>query len=746
MAVEALQQRVPDLVVMDMVMPRIGGLEALRRIRAEPRTRCVPVVMISALADDEARAQALEAGASDFLIKPFSAQELAARLATQLELTQRRRAAAEGREEISRAVADHAPVLIWSTGANGRVEHVNERGLEFTGLTREDLTRGAWARAVHPADRPAALDALRGSVQARRPCELEVRLRRRDGEYRWMLVAGAPRFLPDGEFAGLVCSALDITDRKRRDEERREAEGELRAILEGAMDAVVGVDGDDHITFWNARAEALFGWPAREAVGRDMAELAIPHRFRQAHRDVVRELQESGGDRLNHRVEVTARRSDGTEFPAEVTLIALRKGDGTFACTAFLADITERKVAEEDRARLLAGAEQARAQAEEANRTKDEFLATLSHELRTPLNAIVGWVHLLRGGQLDECTTRRALDTIDRNAKIQTQLIADILDVSRIVSGKLRVQMRPVEPAAIVEAAVDTVRPAAEAKAIRIELELHPLAGPVLGDPDRLQQVVWNLLSNAIKFTPDRGAVRVALQRSAASAVLRVSDNGAGIAAEFLPFVFDRFRQADASSTRLQGGLGLGLAIARHLAEVHGGTLIADSAGTGEGALFTLTLPLAPAAEAAAPAPRDLPEAAFTGPSLEGVSVLVVCPDRGGEERTSGALRERGAEVIVASHAAQAVDLVKRLRPDVLLACPNGRGDEEHGVIRAVRDIPPERGGLIPAALLAGSATAEERIDALLAGYQAQIPETAGPPELAAVVASLAGRTRELIG
>jgi PAS domain S-box-containing protein len=637
--------------------------------------------------------------------------------------------------------------LIWAAGTDGELEHANARLSEFTGLTRAELRGHGWLEAVHPDDRARVAGILRESLQARGGYEVEARLRRRDGDYRWMLLAGAPRVLAGHEFGGVVCSAADVTTRKRDLAERRQAEDELRAILDGAMDAVVSVDADLRITFWNGYAETLFGWPATDALGRDALDLVVPARLRPAARAGWRRLSARGGERLNRRLEVTALRRGGIEFPAEVTLIVVRREDGSAACTAFVVDLTERKAVEEDRRRLLEAAEQARAQAEEANRTKDEFLATLSHELRTPLNAIVGWVHLLRGGRLDEPTMRRALDTIDRNAKVQTQLIADILDVSRIVSGKLRVQMRALEPAAIVEAAVDTVRLAAEAKGIVISVAIDPLAGPVLGDADRLQQVVWNLLSNAIKFTPERGSVEVTLRRSGDYVVLSVADNGAGIPPEFLPFVFDRFRQADASSTRVQGGLGLGLAIARHLAEVHGGTLTAASPGPGGGAVFTLRLPIveaAPRVPAPAPPAPTVRDTGSTGPSLDGVSVLVVCSPRaeGGEQATV-VLRERGAEVIVASEPEQAVDLVRRLRPDVLLSCPNGEGDQ--GLIRAVREIAPERGGLTPAALLAGAGTTEERMRSLLAGYQAHIPASVEPPELASVVASLAGRTREFL-
>jgi PAS domain S-box-containing protein len=748
-ALAALQERIPDLVVMDVVMPGIGGLGALRQIRAEPRTRRLPIILTSVISEEESRLKAFAAGASDYLIKPFSERELVARVTTQLDLGEQRRAAAEEGESLFRTVADHAPVLISMSGADGRVNYVNQRTIDFTGMTMEELAGYGWVEAVHPEDRVRTLEGHRVGIQSRRPYELEARVRRHDGEYRWVLISGAPRHLPTGDFAGFVVSSLDITERKRREEERQQGERELRAILDGAIDAVVGVDREGRVTFWNPRAEEIFGWPAAEAEGRDMAGLVIPARYQEAHRRGLARFLASGEERLNRRMEVVGQRRDGSEFPAEVTLTAFRKADGSYTCTAFVADISERKAGEAERARLLAAAEGARAQAESANRMKDEFLATLSHELRTPLNAIVGWVHLLRAGRLDEATARRALETIDRNAKIQTQLIADILDVSRIVSGKLRVLMRPLEAAPIVEAALDTVRLAAEAKGIRIGLVLDPLAGPVSGDPDRLQQVVWNLLSNAIKFTPDGGKVEVELRREGTHAVLTVADNGIGIAPEFLPFVFDRFRQADSSSTRPQGGLGLGLAIVRHLAEVHGGTVMAESAGVGLGARFTLRLPLVDLTQPAAELqrrPAAATEAAdFPGPSLEGVSVLVVDADAPAREATSGVLRERGADVLLAGSADEALEMVRRLRPDVLLARFNGRGEESQRLIRAIRDFPPERGGLTPAAVLSGQAAPEDQIRSLLAGYQIHLAEPVEPPELATVIASLAGRTRDLM-
>jgi PAS domain S-box-containing protein len=738
-AMAALEARVPDIVLMDVVMPGIGGLGALRQLRAEPRTRRLPIILMSVLAEDDSRVKALDAGANDYLIKPFSEQDLFARVTTQLDLADQRRATAEDGENLFRMVADHAPVLISMSGADGLVNYVNRRTVEFTARDTEELTGHGWVDVIHPDDRVRALEAHRSGFQSRRPYELEARLRRGDGEYRWMLVSGAPRHVSTGEFAGFVVSSLDITERKRTEEQRRQGEQEIKAILEGAFDAVVGSDEQGRVNFWNLRAEEVFGWAAPEAEGRDLADLIIPERLRRAHREGFARFMATGEEQLNRRMEVTGLRRDGREFPAEVTLIVFRKAAGSYRCTAFVADITDRKRAEGERSQLLAAAEEARTQAESANRMKDDFLATLSHELRTPLNAIVGWVHLLRAGRLDEATARRALETIDRNAKIQTQLIADILDVSRIASGKLRVQMRPLELASIVEAALDTVHLAAEAKAIRLCVEIDPGAGPVLGDPDRLQQVVWNLLSNAIKFTPDQGRVDVSLRREEAQAVLRISDNGIGIVPEFLPFVFERFRQGDASTTRPQGGLGLGLAIVRHLAEVHGGSVSAESAGPGQGACFTLRLPKSPRPIA----PAEL--APFGGPSLEGVSVLVVGPDDSARAETSRVLRDRGAEVIHGATPDEALEMVKRLRPDVLLARVEGSIEESHRLIRAVREIPPERGGLTPAAVQGGEASVEERMKSLLAGYQIQLAAAVAPAELAAVVAGLAGRTRDLI-
>jgi signal transduction histidine kinase len=382
-------------------------------------------------------------------------------------------------------------------------------------------------------------------------------------------------------------------------------------------------------------------------------------------------------------------------------------------------------------------------EAEEANRMKDEFLATLSHELRTPLNAMLGWAQVLRMGKLDPAASARALETIERNARAQAQLIADLLDVSRIITGKLRLDFQPVELRRILDAALDSVRPAAEAKGIRLGVSLGPLASPVLGDADRLQQVVWNLLSNAIKFTPGDGAVEVRLRQNGGSAEVRVSDTGAGIRPDFLPYVFDRFRQAESTITRSHGGLGLGLSIVRHLVELHGGTVEVQSPGEGQGATFSVLLPVRPAlAEAPALVEAKEAEASPWGRTelLRGVSVLVVEDEEDTRELLITALEQCGAEVIAVSSAAEALERLDERPPDVLVSDLAMPGEDGYALIRKVRARPAERGGRVPAAALTAYARAEDRVRSLAAGFQMHVPKPIDPADLVSMVAALAGR------
>jgi signal transduction histidine kinase/DNA-binding response OmpR family regulator len=409
-------------------------------------------------------------------------------------------------------------------------------------------------------------------------------------------------------------------------------------------------------------------------------------------------------------------------------------------------EVTERKQAEEERAKLLVREQAARAEAEAANRTKDEFLATLSHELRTPLTAVLGWAHLLRSGKLPEETAASALETIERNARAQSQLIDDLLDVSRIITGKLNLDARPVELGPIIQAAINSVRPSAEAKNIQLEMELDLTIGEVAGDGNRLQQVVWNLFSNAIKFTPDNGRVDVHLRRVNSHVEIVVSDTGQGISAEFLPHVFDRFRQADGTTTRTHGGLGLGLAIVRHLVELHGGTVRADSPGAGQGATFTVNLPLISGGMAQGQGERAHKASVDEGPpphylALGGLRVLVVDDEVDTRDLIAEVLARGGAEVQTAATASEALGVLERWIPDVLVSDIGMPDEDGYALIKKVRGLDAKQPGWIPALALTAYAGVEDRMRALSAGFQMHMSKPLDPGELLAVVASLGGRS-----
>jgi PAS domain S-box-containing protein len=406
-------------------------------------------------------------------------------------------------------------------------------------------------------------------------------------------------------------------------------------------------------------------------------------------------------------------------------------------------DIEEHKRGEDARIKLLAQEKEARSEAETANRMKDEFLATVSHELRTPLTAILGWTRIIRGGKLDAARFIRGLDVIERNGRAQAAIIDDILDVSRIIAGKLRLELDAIDLAAVVQAAMDTVRPAAEAKGILLEWKSDLPDKRFTGDPDRLQQIVWNLLSNAIKFTPKGGRVAITTSQIESHVEIRVSDSGQGIAPEFLPHVFDRFRQADGTSTRRHGGLGLGLAIVRHLVELHGGTVHADSKGDGQGSEFTVCLPVRAVQVPARETDRSTPAPALT-PSIDlpllGVSVLAVDDEADARELIATVLEQAGARAITVSTAEEALDVLTRDRPDVLLSDIGIPGSDGYSLMRRVRDLPTEMGGSIPAAALTAYSRAEDARRAFEAGFQRHVSKPVEPDVLVSQVAALAGR------
>ncbi|HEX6323321.1 MAG TPA: response regulator [Vicinamibacterales bacterium] len=393
---------------------------------------------------------------------------------------------------------------------------------------------------------------------------------------------------------------------------------------------------------------------------------------------------------------------------------------------------------EEARRQLLEREKAAREEAQAANRAKDEFLATLSHELRTPLNAILGWVRLMGSGNLDQQTMQRALEIIERNTRLQAQLIEDLLDVSRIISGKLRLDLRPASLSSVVEAAIEAVRPTADAKHITMEFHATAASDSVLIDQGRMQQVVWNLLSNALKFTPEHGRVTIALGSADATLSLRVTDTGVGINPEFLPFVFDRFRQEDAATTRAHGGLGLGLSIVRHLVELHGGRTTAESDGEGRGSTFAVHLPLAATSSLVKDYAATTSAALEDLPSLEGVHVLLVEDEKDARTLTTTLLERQGARVTAAATAAEALAALEAEVPDVLLSDIAMPGMDGYELIRQVRE--KDEWSRIPAAALTAFVSPTDRGRALLAGFDTHVPKPVEPAELMAVVAALADR------
>jgi signal transduction histidine kinase/ActR/RegA family two-component response regulator len=404
-----------------------------------------------------------------------------------------------------------------------------------------------------------------------------------------------------------------------------------------------------------------------------------------------------------------------------------------------LVSLDQRKAAEEARRQLLERERNARQEAEAANRIKDDFLATISHELRTPLNAMLGWAQLLQQGGLDEQGRVEAIEAIERNARSQAQLIEDLLDLSRIIRGKVQIERANLQLADVIQSAIGAVAPSAAARRIEIRRTIDKDIGPVLGDANRLQQVIWNLLSNAIKFTPEGGRIEVALERRGDFAAIRVSDNGAGIAPDFLPHVFDRFRQADASTTRQKGGLGLGLAIVQSLVQMHGGTVQAHSAGEGKGATFTVLLPRITSASAIWLPPSDDGKASDL--RLSRIRVLVVDDDPDARRLVGKVLERHGAWVSTAASASEALASFDRQAPDVLLSDIGMPGEDGYALIAKVRSRDPARGGQVPAAALTAFAREEDRVRSLAAGYQMHVSKPVGSVKLVEVVAELAKGT-----
>ena len=532
-------------------------------------------------------------------------------------------------------------------------------------------------------------------------------------------------------------------ERARAARELRESEAKLRTLTNTVPALVWVCAPDGSAREFNDRWFEYTGLTVEQSSGFGWGEAVHPD-DRERCFAAWDEARRNG---TSYEVEARYRRADGKHrwFLARAQPVRDSAGQlDTWFGTSI--DIEDRKRAESEREALLESERSARGEAEAASRLKDEFLATVSHELRTPLTAILGWAHLLRAGQLGEENKIKALETIERNARSQSQLIDDLLDVSRIVTGNLRLDVRAVNPASFIDPAVEALRPAAEAKGVRVQKVIDTGVTTVMGDPSRLQQVVWNLLSNAVKFTPRGGRVQVRLERVSSHIEIIVTDTGAGIDTEFLPHVFERFRQFDQKSTRQHGGLGLGLAIVRHLVELHGGLIRADSGGEGTGATFTVTLPIAAlhhrenTEQRVHPAARDMLPSHECPERLDGAKVLVVDDESDARELLAVGLGQCGARVTMASSAREVRELMSRATFDVLVSDIGMPGEDGYELIRQVRALPPEGGGKTPAIALTAYARTEDRLRALRAGYEMHMSKPVELTELIVVVANLMRR------
>jgi PAS domain S-box-containing protein len=526
----------------------------------------------------------------------------------------------------------------------------------------------------------------------------------------------------------------------------------LAAIVTSSDDAIIGKDLNSVITSWNYAAERIFGYTAEEIIGMSIMRL-IPFDRQEEEREILSRIR--NGERVDH-FETVRLAKDGRRLNVSITVSPIKDSAGhVIGASKVARDITERKRAEaalkraseeaeeanRQRLRLLESEREARSQAERASRLKDEFLATLSHELRTPLNTVVGWARLLQSGKLAGDELSEGLKTIERNARIQAEIIEDLLDMSRIISGKVRLEMRQMDLPTVLNASIETLRGTAKAKAITLQSFVDSDAGTILGDSSRLQQVFGNLLSNAIKFTPNSGKIQVSAKRVKSHVEIRVSDTGEGIDPEFLPYVFDRFHQADASTTRRHGGLGLGLSIVKQLVELHGGHIRAESDGLEKGSTFMVHLPLVavysePGNERRHPEKLVFPEQL----SLRDVHVLVVDDQADARELIKRLLEMAGAIVSIASSASEARERILTARPNVLV-CDIGMPDEDgYSFIRKLRVLEQSQNRILPAVALTAYARSEDRTRAIACGFQYHLAKPVDPTELLTVVSSLAGR------
>ncbi|HQR36034.1 MAG TPA: PAS domain S-box protein [Blastocatellia bacterium] len=703
------------------------------------------------------------------------------------DITERQRAesahmAADARYH---ALFDNANDLIYTHDLQGNFLSVNPMSERITGFTHEEAMQMNIAQIVAPEYLPMVMERVMRQVQGeefKTPLDLEIVCK--DGS-RMALEINTRVLVENGMPVGMQGIARDITERKQADliQARLNRQAGLRAEVSAALtdenntlpqmlqqctEAIVENLDAAFARIWLVNeAERVLELQASAGINTQLndnhsrvpvgefkigriAEEKAPHLTNDVLNDPQMDDKEwAVSEGLNSFAGYPL--MVGDRVVGVMAMFSKHKLEAdTLNALASVADTivhgVERKRIEDERKVLLEREHEARMEAETASRLKDDFLAMISHELRAPLTAILGWAQMLRSGTLDRASAERALTTIERNAKSQAHLVGDLLDASRISTGKLSLEGKPVELMSVVDAAVDAVRPSVEAKNLRMQIVMEPWVGPFNGDPERLKQVVWNLLSNAIKFTPAGGLIEVRLERLENKALLIVSDTGQGIDPEFLPHIFDRFRQADSSSKRQQGGLGLGLAIVKHIVELHGGAIYAYSRGEGQGSDFMITLPLAVQKVEAQEGelwPESLPEAQTRSGNLRGIKVLVVDDERDTREVLSVMLNRYGTEVRTAGSVREALEVLSEWKPDMLVSDIGMPEEDGYVMIRKLRALPADQGGQLPAVALTAFASPADKEKSLAAGFQRHLAKPVEPVELAKIVARVLGRSEE---
>ncbi|MGB3207080.1 MAG: PAS domain-containing protein, partial [Crinalium sp.] len=609
-------------------------------------------------------------------------------------------------------------------------------------VSKEEAAGGSlesYVRAIHPDDRQQVNEEIQAAIARRSDYEAEYRIVQRDGSVRWVIARGRVECDRTGKPVSLPGVVLDLTERKEIEKALQESETKFRQLANSIPQLAWMANPDGWIFWYNQQWYDYTGTTPEQMEGWQWQSVHEPEILPK----VIEQWQASISTGLPFEMEFPLRNAQG-EFEWFLTRVNPFKDAGGKILLWFgtNTNVTYQRSLIEEKQELLESERAARSELERVSRLKDEFLLTLSHELRTPLNAILGWSQLLRTGKADAARMAQGLNIIERNVRVQGQLIDDLLDMSRIISGKLRLNVQRVDLAGVIEAALETVRWSADAKNIRLQKVLDHQAGIVSGDPSRLQQIIWNLVANAIKFTPKGGRVQVVLERVNSHVEISVIDTGQGIKPEFLPYVFERFRQADASTTRKHGGLGLGLSIVKHLTEMHGGSITVKSAGEGKGTTFIVALPLV----VVHPQPDEM-ELSYSAEdqssvqeeqlTLDGIKVLVVDDESDARELVKLVLESCNAQVITAACVQEALQVLQQEEMHILVSDIGMPEEDGYQLIGKVRKLNPERGGKIPAVALTAYARAEDRKRALLSGYQMHVSKPIEPSELIAVVSSL---------